>query len=216
MADRDGANSADVTATATVTSPHHAILGIFPDTRTKLDSEFAFGRRTLGLQMGAEEEEGSPVSRSPGLGTLGSSRLIDQPPVRLGDTSECRQWLHSFFETGLMRLWGRNHQCTKVRKSKIAVPTARGDPAHTGDSVPLPASLPGCRAKAGAVLGSPHPRGWSLRSLHYHFNAHIILLFLNQLSTQVSHGLKRVHVAHEQHDGCVQHEDTHVTDQPRH
>lgn len=57
VADREGASSADVTATSTVTFPHHRILGLFPETRTKLNSEFAFDRCTLGLQMDGGEEK---------------------------------------------------------------------------------------------------------------------------------------------------------------
>ena len=49
--------------------PHRTLLSAFPEPDTKLDSDFAFDRGALGLQMDGGEEKGVPVclhARPPG------------------------------------------------------------------------------------------------------------------------------------------------------
>ena len=55
-ADRDGASAADATATASVTFPHHTILGVLPDLH-KARFRVCSDHCTLGLQMDGEEEK---------------------------------------------------------------------------------------------------------------------------------------------------------------
>lgn len=66
-ADRDGPSPADVTATALVLSPI-----------TKIHSDFACDRCTLGLQMDRDVGEGIPVFLQACLGTPGNAWLLCQ------------------------------------------------------------------------------------------------------------------------------------------
>lgn len=117
-ADRDGASSADVTATSTVTFPHHTLLGLFPETCTKLDSEFAFDRCTLGLQMDGEEEKASLCFSTLAWESLGIPALFTSFHWGWKANQKITNGFIHSTKTGLMRLCEQNHQCTKVRKSK--------------------------------------------------------------------------------------------------
>lgn len=97
-ADRDGASPTDVTATtAAVTFLHHTIPGILPETSTKLDSEFAFDRGTLGCRW--DGAGGVGRKRRPGVSPHSPGKawefwLLCQRRLRLKNKSESCQWFH--------------------------------------------------------------------------------------------------------------------------
>lgn len=131
-------------------------LGLFPETCTKLNSDFAYDQCTLGLQMDRDVEEGVPLFLQACLGKPGNSWLLYQLQLWLGKNSkpESCQWFHSVHETGLLQVCERDHQYTKVRKSREAIPTVT-KASHTQVTL-VPAWALGCvlgRVSVEAMLG---------------------------------------------------------------